>query len=95
MKISTVLAAILVLVLALLTSCATLRLSNPLKVTPVVKEGEPHRAAYQAASEEGWAARYIPGWKKLSDLIPPPNEARKDWDQWLNGRGRPGHQPEM
>lgn len=53
-----------------LTSCSGLRGGNP-----AVK------AAYEAEDDEGWAKRNIPGLKTLSDLIPPPNEARIKWDQ--------------
>ena len=31
------------------------------------------------AADSGWAAKYIPGWSKVSKLLPPPTEARKKW----------------
>ncbi|MBI5252114.1 MAG: hypothetical protein HY912_21680 [Desulfomonile tiedjei] len=67
MKLTSVIIAVSLLVMPLLTSCSSLRLGSPVK------------AGFEA-DEEGWASRNIPGVKKLSDLIPPPNEARQKWD---------------
>lgn len=53
-----------------LTSCSGLRSGN----TAV-------KASYEAEENEGWMKRKIPGLKTLSDLVPPPNEARIKWDQ--------------
>jgi len=50
------------------TSCTGLRLGNPVK------------AAYETEKADGWISKYIPGLKTLSDLIPPPSDARKEWD---------------
>lgn len=60
--------AVAFVVMPLLTSCSGLRLGSPVK------------AGFEA-EEEGWATRNIPGVKKLSELIPPPNEARQKWDE--------------
>ena len=68
MKLSVVILAVAVLVMPLLTSCSTLRTGNPLK------------AGY-APEEEGWLSRNVPGIRKLSEVIPPPNEARQKWDE--------------
>jgi hypothetical protein len=54
--------------LILLSSCSTLRVGAPVK------------AGYEV-EEPSWALRYIPGLKAVSDLIPPPNEARMKWDE--------------
>jgi hypothetical protein len=40
---------------------------------------------------EGWASKYIPGWKKLSGILPPPTDARRKWDQWQK-RGHSGRE---
>ena len=31
--------------------------------------------------EESWASRYIPGVRAVSNIIPPPSEARVIWDE--------------
>ena len=36
--------------------------------------------------EESWALRYVPGLKALSDFIPPPTEARTQWDERYRSR---------
>ncbi len=95
MKILTVLGAVLVLALPLLASCSALRIGNAVKASSDAKEGEPYKASYQAPAKEGWAARYIPRWKSLSDLLPPPTEARKEWDERLRGPNSGRHHPEM
>ena len=59
-----------------LTSCSTLRSGNPVK------------AAYNA-EEVGWASRNVPGVKALSNLVPPPSDARTKWDQYLKKRQEP------
>lgn len=66
------------------TACSSLRTTSAVK------------ASYQEDQKEGWMARNIPGLKTLSDLIPPPNEARMKWDERqkrqgdLSGRDVPG-----
>lgn len=62
---------VLVLVLFLTASCTTLR------------SGKAVKAAYEADNGEGWLSRNVPLVKKLSDIIPPPTEARIKWDQRL------------
>ncbi len=64
-------ALVLVLVLVLTASCTSLR------------SGKAVKAAYDANENDGWLSRNIPGVKRLSEIIPPPNEARKQWDQRL------------
>ncbi|MGB9618373.1 MAG: hypothetical protein ACP5M0_07385 [Desulfomonilaceae bacterium] len=64
-------ALVWVLVLFLAASCTSLRSGNAVK------------AAFDANESDGWLSRHIPGVKKLSEIIPPPNEARKQWDQRL------------
>lgn len=65
------LAVALVLVLALLltSSCTSLR------------SGKAVKAIYEGNESDGWLSRNIPGVKRLSEIIPPPNEARRQWDQ--------------
>jgi hypothetical protein len=76
MKLSVVILAVAVLVMPLLTSCSTLRTGNPLK------------AGY-APEEEGWLSRNVPGIRKLSEVIPPPSEARQKWDEQGKQRNHP------
>jgi hypothetical protein len=64
-------ALVVILVLFLAASCTSLR------------SGKAVKAAYDANESDGWMSRHIPGVKKLSEIIPPPNEARKQWDQRL------------
>ena len=65
------------LALPFITSCTALRAGTPVK------------AGYEA-EEPSWAMRYIPGLKTVSDLIPPPTEARTKWDEWQKGRSSGG-----
>jgi hypothetical protein len=58
-----------------LTSCTTLHAGTPVK------------AAFQE-EESSWAVRYIPGLRTLSNLIPPPTDARIKWDNWQKGKDR-------
>ncbi len=37
--------------------------------------------------DESWAVRYIPGLKAASDFIPPPTEARMQWDERYRNKG--------
>jgi hypothetical protein len=68
MRFTSLIVVAAMLMLPLLTSCSSLRLGSPVK------------AGFEA-EEEGWASRNIPGVKKLSELIPPPTEARQKWDE--------------
>ena len=92
MKIPVSFVAVLVLALLLLSSCSTLRIGHAVRASSEAKEGEPQRASFEVPADEGWAARYIPGWKRLSEMIPPPTEARKEWDRRLRNGGRTDNQ---
>ncbi|MCX5860688.1 MAG: hypothetical protein WCG29_00240 [Desulfomonile sp.] len=70
MRIVSALGLVGLVVLPFLTSCSGLRSGN----TAV-------KASFEANENDGWMTRKIPGMKTLSDLIPPPNEARMKWDQ--------------
>lgn len=61
--------AVLVMVTVLGTSCSTLSTSNAVK------------ASFDT-EEESWLSRKIPGVKALSNMIPPPTDARLKWDQY-------------
>ena len=67
MKLNSLLFVAALLAMAFLSSCSGLRTGSPVK------------AGFDA-EDEGWASRNIPGVRKLSDLIPPPSEARQKWD---------------
>jgi hypothetical protein len=66
----------IILSLLLLASCTTLRSGIP------VKAGFDAEKPGFDIDDEGWASRNIPGVRALSNLIPPPNEARTKWDDW-------------
>ncbi|MBM3299644.1 MAG: hypothetical protein FJY85_06800 [Deltaproteobacteria bacterium] len=69
---TTLLASALILPLAV--SCTNLRAPS------VVKAG------YEAETEESWASRYLPGVRTLSRLVPPPTDARTQWDEYQRKR---------
>lgn len=75
MKALSIIAVAAVLTFPFLTSCTTLRAGAPVK------------AGFEA-EEPGWALRHIPGLKALSNLIPPPTDARLKWDEWQKGKNR-------
>ena len=64
-------------VLFLVSGCSTLNWATPAK------------ASFEPG-DEGWASRYIPGVKALSDFVPKPTEARVQWDQYHKNRYGPG-----
>jgi len=39
------------------------------------------RAGYDAEEQDSWASRHIPGVKAISKFIPPPTDARRQWDE--------------
>lgn len=55
------------------TSCSTIRSSI-----------KPMKAGYETEEEESWAAKYIPGVKAVSKFVPPPSDARREWDERYN-----------
>jgi len=84
MKVSMTFVAALLIFLALLSSCTTLRLGTPVKASYSAWDQEAEKGADDQSAQEGWASRYVPGWKALSNLLPPPTDARKDWDKWMS-----------
>lgn len=46
-----------------------------------LKMGSAVKAGFDS-EEESWLERKIPGVKSLSNMIPPPSEARLKWDQY-------------
>ncbi len=58
----------------LFSSCTTLRTAVPVP------------AAYES-EDEGWASKHIPGVKSLVSLLPPPTDARKQWDLYQRRKG--------
>jgi len=88
MKVSMTVVAALLIFLAFLSSCTTLRLGTPVKASSSAWDQEAEKGADEENAQEGWASRYVPGWKRLSNLLPPPTEARKDWDKWMSQGSR-------
>ncbi len=77
MRIPSVFLLLVVTALPFMTSCSTLRSGNPVK------------AGYEADNKQGWASKYIPGVKSVSQFIPPPSDARNNWDRWYEKRKEP------
>ena len=70
---------VLILALLMTTSCTGLRGAKLLK------------AGYQGEDgEQSWAVKYIPGVRSLSNLIPPPTDARREWDERQRKANQPG-----
>ncbi len=67
----------------LLASCSALHTGSP------IKAGFDAGKSALDADEESWASRHIPGLKTLSNLVPPPSEARTKWDEWQKKRQQP------
>jgi hypothetical protein len=63
-------------ILPFIASCSALRTGNAVP------------AAYES-DKPGWASKYIPGVKSISEIVPPPSEARTNWDRWYEKRN--GH----
>jgi hypothetical protein len=75
--------------LPFVSSCSSLGPGTAVKAGFSNTAGPSDRRAAMPDPDEGWAERYIPGWKKLNDSLPPPTEARTKWDQWRDRK--PGH----
>lgn len=89
MKISCVVAMALIMALPLLSSCSSLRSGTAVKAGYDAEEKMPDKATDLTDADQGWAARYIPGWKAVGKLVPEPTEARTDWDNWMTRRNGP------
>jgi hypothetical protein len=75
----TALAALLIL--PLVSSCTHLRSGAPVKASfdlPAKTSTPPE--------EQGWASKYIPGVRLISNLLPEPSEARVKWDDYYKKR---------
>ncbi|MBI4962090.1 MAG: hypothetical protein HY913_02325 [Desulfomonile tiedjei] len=73
MKLPSALLFLIIATLPFMTSCSALRSGNPVP------------AGYDA-DKQGWVSKYIPGAKSVSNFIPPPSEARTNWDRWYDKR---------
>ncbi len=89
MKIFSVLALAVILALAFLGGCSSFRPGMFVKAEYDAEAKASVQPAAVENEEEGWASRYIPGWKRVSALIPPPTEARKEWDRTYSREGNP------
>lgn len=65
--------AVLMMIAVLGSSCSTLTASSAVK------------ASFDS-EEDSWLAKKIPAVKSLSNMIPPPSEARLKWDQYNQGK---------
>ncbi len=50
-----------------------------------LRNGAPVNAAFEE-KQESWTERNIPGVKSFKELIPPPTDARKQWDRYQRQR---------
>ncbi len=76
MKFIAILSCAAVVGLFFLASCSTVKWATPAK------------AGYEV-EEESWASKYISGAKTLSEIVPPPTEARILWDERYKSRHEP------
>jgi hypothetical protein len=76
MKLASTLLCLVFASLPFMTSCSALRSGNPVK------------AGYEA-DKQGWTSKYIPGVKSVSKFVPPPSDARANWDRWYEKRKEP------
>jgi hypothetical protein len=81
------------LVVAALTALVILPLASS---CTAVRSGVPVKAAFDSPAkagvpvdERGWASRYIPGVRAISNLVPEPSEARVKWDEYYKKKN--GH----
>ena len=81
MKNFTVVGLVILLPLVLFSSCSHLKSGAAVKAGYSI-DSEPSPADMDPdRSRDSWASRYIPGWKAVNRLIPPPTEARRKWDE--------------
>lgn len=68
-------------ILPLVTSCTGFRAGTPTKAAfdAPAKAGAPSEV-------QGWASKYIPGVRAISQLVPQPSESRLKWDEWYKKR---------
>jgi hypothetical protein len=67
-----------ILTMPFLTSCASTGATTFMK------------AGFEQKDDEGWASKHIPGVSALSKLLPPPTEARQQWDEQQKRMSQPG-----
>ncbi len=77
MRLLYIVALAAIALLPLLTSCTAL---GP---------GKAVKAGFELQEEEGWASRYIPGVRAISKFVPPPTEARLEWDKRMKRQTDP------
>jgi hypothetical protein len=73
MKYISILSLVAVVGLFLLASCSTVKWAVP-------------AGAGTDMDDESWASQYIPGVRALSNFVPPPTEARIQWDEQYKKR---------
>ncbi len=68
-------------ILPLASSCTAMR-----SVVPVRASFDSPAKASMPPEEQGWASRYIPGVRQISNLLPEPSDARVKWDDYYRKR---------
>lgn len=71
----------LVLACSLVVSCTALRSGSAVKAGFSAQQGPDEAIPPDRLSDDGWADRWIPGWKKAGKIIPEPSESRRKWDE--------------
>ena len=89
MKVLAVFVALLVIPLLLVSSCSSVRSVTAYKASAPADEDWEKIAMDGIGSEEGWASKYVPGWKTLSEVVPEPTTARKKWDRYHKRKRTP------
>jgi len=89
MKHLSLLCVALILALFFLASCSALRSGTAVKASYKTENDRPETASPVKTDRDGWAARHIPGWKTVAGLVPPPSEARMEWDKRMKRKGNP------
>lgn len=78
MRISSAVLVVAILTVPFVTSCASTGTATFMK------------AGFEQEDKEGWASKYLPGGSFLSKLLPPPTEARLEWDEHQKRMSQPG-----
>jgi hypothetical protein len=71
--------------LALLVAVLSLPMLN---ACSALRSGKLVPAGYEA-EKQSWVSKYVPGAQTISNLVPPPSEARSNWDRWYEKRSDP------
>ena len=77
-----------IIVLPFFVSCSAIRTAVPVKAGFSAENETAEAKKIGDPPKEGWASRYIPGWRAVTGFVPPPSDARQKWDEWNRKRNR-------